>query len=229
VNNLISIFLQVRLDSSRLPGKALLKLADLTVIEHAMKALDSVSGDTRMLLTTDDSESELRPLAEKAGWGIFVGPKDDVLARFVLAARETGADRLVRATGDNPLVSAIMANRALKLSEKTGAHYAGFGEMPVGSGVEVIDVRALEEAWNEAADPYEREHVAPFLYRRPHRYRIEIPAAPREFRAPGTRITLDTDDDYSFLKSLYADLYRGVPLDLDIVVPYLKTRIADAG
>lgn len=193
-----------------------------------MRALNSVRGDQRMLLTTEDSESLLRPLAEQAGWGIFVGPKDDVLARFVLAARETGARRLVRATGDNPLVSAAMANAALTLSRETGAHYAGFGELPVGSGVEVIDVKSLEEAYSEAEDPYEREHVAPFLYRRPERYHIEIPTAPEEYRVSESRITLDTADDYEFLKELYKDLYRGEPLELDTIVPYLRERMANA-
>lgn len=194
-----------------------------------MTALNSVRGDHRMLLTTEDSESRLRPLAEKAGWGVFVGPKDDVLARYVLAARETGARRLVRATGDNPLVSAVMANAALELSDETGADYAGFGELPVGSGVEVIDVSSLEQAYTEAEDPYEREHVAPFLYRRPERFRIEIPPAPEQYRAPGTRITLDTADDYTFLKELYRALYDGEPLELDTVVPYLRKRAPNAG
>ena len=158
-----SVFLQVRLDSSRLPRKALLKLADLTVVEHAMRALDSVEADCRMLLTTLDSEAVLRPLAEKSGWGLFVGPRDDVLARYVLAAREVGADRLVRATGDNPLVSAIMANAALKLFDETGACFAGYSELPLGAGVEIVDVSSLEEAFDEATDAHEREPVSQFL------------------------------------------------------------------
>ena len=224
-----SVFLQVRLDSSRLPRKALLKLADLTVVEHAMRALDSVEADCRMLLTTLDSEAELRPLAEKSGWGLFVGPRDDVLARYVLAAREVGADRLVRATGDNPLVSAIMANAALKLFDETGACFAGYSELPLGAGVEIVDVSSLEEAFDEATDAHEREHVSPFLYHRPERYRIVVPPAPDGFRAPGTRITLDNPEDYAFLKRLYKDLYAGVPLDLDVVVPYLMQRAAYAG
>ena len=229
MDNLTSVFLQVRLDSSRLPRKALLPLADRPVVEHAMRALDGVEADHRMLLTTEDSVEELSPPANKAGWEIFVGPKEDVLERFVLAARKSGADRIVRATGDNPLVSASMANAALELSSRTGADYAGFSGLPVGSGVEVIDVSALEEAWSEAADPYEREHVAPFLYRRPERYRIEIPQAPDSFRAPGVRITLDTAEDYAFLQKLYAELYSGEVLDLDSVVPWLKNRGLDAG
>lgn len=215
------MFLQVRLDSSRLPRKALLELSGLTVVEHAMRALDRVEADNRMLVTTQDSETELRPLAEKCGWGVFVGSKDDVLGRYVLAARKTGADRLVRATGDNPLVSADMANAALRLFEDSGADFAGFSELPLGAGVEIVKTSSLEEAFEEAEDPYEREHVSPFLYRRPERYRIVVPPAPDGYRAPGSRITLDTPEDYNFLRKLYRELYKGVPLDLDLVIPYL--------
>ena len=194
-----------------------------------MSALSMVGADTRMLLTTEDSEGELRPLAEGCGWGLFVGPKDDVLARFVLAAREAGASTVVRATGDNPLVSPAMASAALDLSSASGAAYAGFRGLPVGSGVEVIRVACLEEAYAEAVDPYEREHVAPFLYRRPERYRIEVPEAPAGFSCPGGRVTLDTREDYAFLKDLFEELYDGRPLELDAVVPYLERRAADAG
>jgi spore coat polysaccharide biosynthesis protein SpsF len=117
-----------------------------------------------------------------------------------------------------------MAEAAIALSRDTGAAYAGFSLMPVGSGVEVINVASLETAWREAADPYEREHVAPFLYRRPERFRIEVPEAPVQFRAPGVRITLDTAKDYEELQMLFDTLYRGAPLDLDQVVPYLMQR-----
>jgi len=223
-----SIFLQVRLDSSRLPRKALLKLSDSTVVEHAMHSLDSVRAEQRTLVTTLDSESELRPLAEKCGWGLFVGSKDDVLSRYVLAARETGAARLVRATGDNPLVSAAMANAALDLFDETAADFAGFSELPLGAGVEIVRVACLEEAYEEAEDPYEREHVSPFLYRRPERFRIVVPPAPDGYRAPDGRITLDTPEDYEFLTQLYKDLYRGSPLDLDVVIPYLSQRTVNA-
>ncbi|RKX72838.1 MAG: hypothetical protein DRZ90_01750 [Spirochaetes bacterium] len=223
-----SIFLQVRLDSSRLPRKALLKLSGLTSIEHAMRALDAVEADHRMLVTTRDSQAALRPLADKAGWGIFVGSKDDVLERYILAARETGARRLVRATGDNPLVSAAMANAALRLFEESGADFAGYRDMPLGAGVEIVKVSSLEEAYTEAADPYEREHVSPFLYRRPERYRIVVPPAPDGFRAPDARITLDTPEDYEFLKNLFTELYTGSPLDLDVVIPYLVRSTVNA-
>lgn len=224
-----AIFLQVRLDSVRLPNKALLTLGDRTVIEHAMRALDAPAADHRCLLTSEDSADALRPYAESAGWDIFIGPKNDVLARYARAARRFGARRIVRATGDNPLVSPAMARAAMNLAEGTGAHYAGLDELPLGSGVEVIDGEALEAADREADDPYEREHVAPFIYRRPRRFRIEIAPAPPEYRCPRGRVTLDNTDDLAYLRRLYADLYTGVPLELDRVSPWVRNNPRDAG
>ncbi len=218
------VFLQMRLDSSRLPLKALLPLAGLPVAAHVMNALSRVKADIHMLLTTEDSRAELAPLAEKAGWRVFTGSKEDVLERYVFAARETGCSRIIRATGDNPLVSAYMANEAVLLAEKSGADYAGFASLPLGSGVEVIRAQALEEAWNEAEDPYEREHVAPFLYRHPERYKIMVPEAPERYRAPGSRVTLDTSEDYTFLQKLFAELYQGTPLELETVIPWLEAH-----
>lgn len=194
-----------------------------------MQALDQVRADLRVLLTTEDSAAELGPIAESAGWDVFIGSKDDVLDRYMTAARQFNADRIIRATGDNPLVSAEMANAAQDLAHRSGAAYAGFSELPVGSGVEVIRRAALEEAWSESQDPYEREHVAPFLYRHPERFKIVVDPAPEGFRSPGTRITLDTPDDYKLLAELFDRLYRGQPIGLKQVIPFLQNRLANAG
>lgn len=224
-----AVFLQVRLDSSRLPEKALLTLADRSVIEHAMAALKQVPADVHVLLTTEDSRDALQSRAEKNGFGLFAGPKDDVLRRFDLAAREVGADTVVRATGDNPLVSSAMARRALSLRSETGAVYAGYLGLPYGTGVEVVEVAALHEAAEKAEEVYEREHVTPYLYRRPEMYRLALPEAPPEFHYPEARVTLDTPEDYRFLETVYAEIYRGVPIDLHTLVPWLRNREKQAG
>ncbi len=216
-----AIFLQVRLDSGRLPRKALLDLAGLRVVEHAMCALNTVSANHRVLLTTGNSENEFLPIAQNSGWELFVGPEDDVLARFVLAARHYRSKFILRATGDNPLVSTVIAQTSLNLAAAADADYTGLTRIPVGAGVEVLKARALEDAHREAIDTFEREHVAPFIYRRPHRYKIQIPAARIEYQG-SARITLDTQEDYIALKKIFDKLYKGRPIDLDVLIPYLQ-------
>lgn len=217
-----SVFLQVRLDSSRLPRKALALLGGVPVVQRCFQALDRVRADRRVLVTEPASADDLEPLARASGWELFVGSKDDVLDRFVQAARATGTDTIVRATGDNPLVSAALANSLLDRHRSLGSDYSGYLGAPVGTGVEVLRVSALETAWSSGPDPYEREHVAPFLYRRPERFSIDRPGVPAPCRCPDGRVTLDTPDDLAYLRLLWETAYRGSPPEVEDLIPWLN-------
>lgn len=217
-----SVFLQVRLDSSRLPRKALALLGGVSVTQRCLEALNAVRADLRVLVTEPASASELEPLAREAGWEFFVGSKDDVLDRFVLAARSTGTGTIVRATGDNPLVSARLANSLLERHRSRSSDYSGFVGAPVGTGVEILDAAALERAWASSRDPYDREHVSPFLYRNPGLFSVDRPEVLGECRAPDTRVTLDTAEDLDYLRSLWEAVYRGTPPEVEDLIPWLS-------
>lgn len=223
------VFLQVRLGSSRLPGKALLPLEGDTVIGHAMRALGSVHAQVYLLLTDSESAGKLRPHAEKAGFDVFSGAKEDVLLRYSDAARMYGVDRIIRATGDNPLVSAELADSITALHEDAGADYSGFRGLPLGTGVECVEAAALFEAERSAVSRYDREHVCPYLYRHPERFSIHTPRAPGEYCLPEARVTLDTEEDYIRLKELYKSLYNGSPVPIGRLVPALSQYYPVAG
>ena len=218
------VFLQVRLDSSRYPRKALANLGGKTVVERCLEALNLVPAYVRVVVTEPKSVSALTPLAAGLGWEVFSGSESDVLDRFVQAARAFGCSTLVRATGDNPLVSARLAADLLMRHESEGADYSGFQGGPHGSGVEVIRASALETAWGSQPDAYEREHVCPFLYRRPERFRLFRPEVPAGCLLPQSRITFDTESDYEYLKALWSENYRGIPLEIEELLPWLKTH-----
>ncbi len=217
-----AVFLQVRLDSFRLPGKALLSLSGQTVIEHAMESLSEVKADTYQLLTDESSAAELSKYTEKFGFGVFAGPRDDVLRRYALAVREFDVDRIVRATGDNPLVSSELVNSILRLHDEAEADFSGFLGPPLGTCVEILNRESLLDADNKAADPYEREHVSPYLYRREDKYKIFRPQAPDPYVFPESRVTLDTKEDYIFLTRIFSELYNNKPVKTDDLVVWLK-------
>jgi len=201
-----ALILQARLDSSRLNGKALLPLGGRPIVFRVMEALAFVPCEKKILACPEDSVSAFAPLAEEAGFVLVSGPKDDVLARYCLAIRKSGADRIVRATADNPFVfidaAAAIDGEALEL----GADYSGYSGMPIGAGVESVASEALLRAEREAQAPYEREHVCPYLYRHPELFRLHRPLAPNRWQGPEYRITVDTREDYDRAKSLYERL-----------------------
>ena len=212
--------MQVRLASSRLPEKALLPLAGIPSIVHAMRALDAVPASHLVLLTDEASSSRLRPLAAECGYDLFVGDPDDLLRRYADAVRHYGVDTVVRATGDNPLVSAATAREALQLQDATGADYAGIIGTPYGTGVEVLRGPAILELDACSTDPTVREHVGPGFYGDTERFRVVTRKAAPTVYYPEMRVTLDTAADYNYIAGVFAALYRGVPIEVPELVAY---------
>lgn len=221
----IAVFLQARIGSSRLPGKALLSLGGRTVIGNAMKQLKKIKCRCHALLTDHESFGRFKPEAEKYGFLIFEGPAEDVLARYVLACRKYRVHTVVRATGDNPLVFGICAADIVEYHLKTDSDRSCFAGLPLGGGVEAVKVSALEEALRESSSSYDHEHVTSFLYNRPGRYKISMPECRKELWYPEGRITLDTADDFGYLKKIFSLLPEEDPCaDLPFLVRQLRAN-----
>jgi spore coat polysaccharide biosynthesis protein SpsF len=218
--NRSAVFLQVRLSSKRLPEKALLPLAGQSVIAHTMRALEELPVDHFVLVTDESSAPRLQAEAQRCGYDLFVGDPEDVLFRYVAAARRYEVDQIVRATGDNPLTSCAMARQAMQLQESTDADYAGITGTPYGTGVEVVKAAALEDLHVRTTDRYDREHVTPGLYQHQDRYTIVTRPAPAALSLPDMRVTLDTVEDYHYIAEIYRDLYRGRPIEIAELIAY---------
>ena len=216
-----SLFLQCRLDSTRLPGKALKPLGGLPLIERVMQALGKVNASPKVLLTTDDSAGRLRALAANQGFELFTGPKEDVLARFLLAASFYGTRQIVRATGDNPYVSSRLANSLLEDHLEKKADYSGYIGMPLGTGVEILRVEALEKAFRESDDPFDHEHVAPYLYNNPDLFAINRPDISGRYGFSQKKISVDTADDLALAQRIYEECGE-FPLEVDGLIKWLE-------
>lgn len=221
------VFLQVRVDSTRLPGKALLPLEDYTVIEQAMRSLKVVNADLFALLTDSSSVFQLVPLAEKWGFEVFVGDKENVLKRFADAIQYFSVSTVIRATGDNPLVSGKLANQILDYHHLKNADYSGFTGIPLGTGVEILKSEAILKANSLTDSSYEKEHVSPFLYFRDKEFVIKRVPVSAEYYCPDERVTLDTARDYYEIKQIYRQLYRGQPIDIQNLVSWFRLNITE--
>jgi len=205
----IAIVLQARIDSSRLPGKSLLPLGGETaVIFRVMESLNKVPAQLRVLACPEDSAAAFAPLADKAGFTLLAGPKDDVLGRYCLALRTFNIQRVIRATGDNPFVFADAADAINAEALALNADYAGYSGLPLGAGVESVSAAALLRAEAEAAAAYEREHVCPYLYAHPELFSLHRPLSPLRWQGVDIRLTIDTREDYERAQTLYAELDR---------------------
>jgi spore coat polysaccharide biosynthesis protein SpsF (cytidylyltransferase family) len=199
------IVLQARLGSRRLPGKALRRLEGISLLTRCLLRLVA-SGAAPVLLATTSRREDDALVAEAARCGVTSvrGPRDDVLARFAKATEIVQPRFVIRATGDNPAVDADGIGRVLAVLRCGGVDYVVEQGLPYGSAVEGIRAEALLEAAERATDPYDREHVTPFLKRPEMRHRVASPDAPLPVRRPDLRFTVDTPADFEWMARVFA-------------------------
>ena len=218
-----AVFLQVRMDSSRLPGKALKMLEGKTVIEHAMRALKMVPADHHVLVTARGDEGYFSEIAKKTGFGLYAGSRQDVLRRFINAGEIYKPDIIIRATGDNPLVAFEPASLLLKeMCLHPEWDYTAMKNLPYGSGVEVFRFKHLLKVADISDDPYDHEHVTPYIYNNPEKHVLKYLDAPENMR-DDSRVTLDTLEDFHNLTRIFKSLYRNSPIQITELVKYLKS------
>lgn len=193
---------QARMGSRRLPGKVLARIGDRPLILWTLAALSEVGPlDGIVVATTSQPEDEpLVSLLRDRSWQVHRGPSRDVLTRCWEAVAPAGPAFVVRVTADNPFIDPELVTAQIELAVNGGYDYVGGSGWPIGTAAEVATGAALEAAFHEATDPAEREHVMPFLYNRPERFRItQVP--PPDPSIPG-RFTVDTAEDLAFARAV---------------------------
>ncbi len=205
------VVLQARMGSTRLPGKVLRDLAGRPMLVLMLERLGPLVGhgvDELVVATSDGpGDDAIAAASRRAGVSVVRGPEADVLARFDQALADHPADTVVRLTADCPLIDPALVGQALDLHRRREAAYTSntlIRTYPDGLDVEVIEAAALGAAAVEATDPVEREHVTPFVYRRPGRFQL---AALRNPDPLGDeRWTVDTADDLADLDEVVSRL-----------------------
>lgn len=205
----VGILIQARVSSTRLPGKALLPLplgGDVTLFEQALRRARRATLVAEVAVAMPDSPADepLALLCQRASVRCFRGSETDVLARFHGAAQAFGFQHVVRLTADNPALDPAFIDEAVRAHLAGEADYTITEGLPLGMNVEVIRAAALALACHEAVDPAEREHVTPFVRRRPERFRLQT--VPIGGYDSSLRLTVDYPTDYAFQQLLYTAL-----------------------
>ncbi|HEY2358039.1 MAG TPA: glycosyltransferase family protein [Phenylobacterium sp.] len=204
--------LQARMTSSRLPGKVMAPLLGEPMIGRQVERLRRARRIDKLMVatSTDPSDDPLAAYCESLDVPVFRGPLDDVLERYRGAlSLNPQAKAVVRLTADCPLADPALIDEVIAHHYSAAADYTsntlGTRTYPHGLDTEVIRPAVLLQAAERAQDPYEREHVTPYVYRRPETFRLAGVA--RAESLAGLRWTVDLPEDLAFVRSVYAKLY----------------------
>jgi spore coat polysaccharide biosynthesis protein SpsF len=199
--------IQARMGSTRLPGKVLKDIHGQPMLWHVVERTRSAQALDEVVVATtiEPADDVIVTFCREHGVNSFRGSEQDVLDRYYQAADEYDAGAVVRITSDCPLIDPEVVDktvRAFLLEQPDFASNCVDRTYPRGLDNEVMTFGALELAWREARQKYQRAHVTPYMYENPGQFRILSVTGDEDYSA--YRWTVDTPEDLEFVRAIYA-------------------------
>lgn len=196
---------QARMGSTRFPNKVMQPICGTPMIGLLFERLSkSKHLDQIVLATTEDPRNiPLIQYIQEQGYVVHQGSENDVLDRYYHAAKNAGADVVVRITGDCPLIDSDLVDTVIDSYISSDVDYASNTLPPTypdGLDTEVFSFKVLELAWNQAKSPYDREHVTPFIRESDQFTRHNLVNGTDE---SGERWTVDELEDFAVVKRVF--------------------------
>jgi spore coat polysaccharide biosynthesis protein SpsF len=199
--NNIAIVLSARMASSRLPGKAMLPLGGVPIIQFILDRLRKSKYCEKVILATTKRPEDnlLAKLGQALNIQVFRGADKDVAARYIELANYFKLDWIVRVTGDCPFIDSITLDHCLSqwAPQEKEILWTTKSTFPIGIDYELISCAALNQEWSNMS-VIEKEHVTLRFYRSD----LEIFNLKRHFNPPknwpkvSAEFTIDTPEDY---------------------------------
>ncbi len=211
----IVIIIQARMNSSRLPGKVLLPILGRPMFSFQIERLKQVvlADEIVVATTVNDIDVPIVSFCVAEKLMCVRGAEDNVLSRYAIAALESKAEVIVRITSDCPLIDPDLVDELIGLYLKDDdTDYVSnmiFPTWPYGMAVEVFSADVLFQAAAEATDLAEKEHVTPFIYKRPERYQLRSVTRPENLSYH--RWTVDTPEDFELITKIITQIYPENP------------------
>jgi spore coat polysaccharide biosynthesis protein SpsF len=211
--NNISVIMQARMTSKRLPGKVLISICDKPIISHIIERLGTCNNISDIILAIADTKQNgvLEEYAKSIDCHFYRGSENDVLLRYYRTAEAFEVDTIVRITSDCPLVDPKIIDEMIDSYSSNTFNYMAVGiqgNFPRGLDAEVFSFETLKKVNIQAHLPYEREHVTPYIYQHPELFAIRFIEAQGKLRRPDLRLTVDTEEDLRFVKEIFKRLYN---------------------
>lgn len=208
----IIAIIQIRLDSTRLPKKAMLKILDKPILWHIYNRLKFCHNLDEIIISTGSSENnfEICDFAKKNNFLIFEGSETDLIDRLYQTAKKFNASAIVRITGDSPLVDPKIVDQVISAYKMNRNEYDIVSNckkltFPYGLEVEIFSIESLKKMWLKIKKPEVREWFPLFVEKNPKLFRILNISNSQDLSK--FRWTLDYEEDYKFVKAVYEQLY----------------------
>jgi|SaaInlStandDraft_2_1057019.scaffolds.fasta_scaffold20927_3 spore coat polysaccharide biosynthesis protein SpsF len=203
----ITVMIQARTGSTRLPRKALKEIEGKLIIWHMINRAKKIKSVQQIIIiTTKKKEDEIfLKIAQENGVFGFQGSEKDLLDRHYSCAKKFNADPIIRITSDCPLIDPCLVEKMLQVFLKKNYDYVTNREPPTypdGLDTEIFSFSALKKADKFSKMSSEREHVNPYIVKNPKKFKIFNYENKKDLSH--LRWTVDEKQDLKFVRQIYS-------------------------
>ncbi len=213
----VIVCVAARMKSTRLPKKAMSSLYGMPLIESLINRVSRAKIPKNIILCTSGNhqDDELADFVSDMGIDVFRGSELDVMDRFIKVADHEEADHIVRVTGDNPLTDPQLIDDMIQYHIKHDYAYTYTKDAPKGVKPEIISTRLLKWLYPQINGD-ESEYMT---------YQLMKLLNKGEFKSglgrESLRLTVDTQDDLEFVRSIY-NHFEGDPPPIKEIINWLN-------
>lgn len=227
------IIIQARMGSTRLPGKILKPFwKNKSILDIMLDNLHKVRNAKIIIATsTNPNNNQLVEYLTSKGELVYRGSENDVLNRFICAAKKFEVDSIIRICSDNPFLDYKGIETLIDMAKQSKADYIGVKVNGIpsikthfGFWGEFTTLDALKRVseTTENNTPA-HEHVTIHIYTHPEDYKcvwIDCPAYIQNHT--DIRLTIDTKEDFSNAQQVFNALIKKTEdFTLKDIVEYL--------
>ena len=233
----VGIIVQTRTGSSRLPAKVMMKADDeFLMIDYVINQLKhSKLHDEIVVATTNLKQDDvIFDYVTNRNILCFRGDEKNVLERHYQCAKKYAFSTIVRIPSDKPLIDPTIVDSVIeKFSSNKFDYVANFGVIkknnelvvnstyPSGTEVEMFSFEALETTWKNAITSEEREHVTPYIYLHPEKFKIHTINLLKDFS--DLRWALDYESDMKLIREIISKI-KNRPILMNDIISLLENN-----
>ena len=205
--------IEARMNSSRLPGKVLLKAGGIPLLLHLTNRLKKVKIiDDLIIATTKKIEDDvIVDFARSNNIKFFRGSENDVMSRVIGAAESLNADVVVEVTGDCPIIDTSIVEQIIKTYLNNNVDYVSNvhkRSYPDGMDVQVYSLKTLKKSSSMTKKKLHREHVTLHIRENTKLFSRINCISPEYLYWPDLGLTLDEYSDYILLKKIIENFIK---------------------
>jgi spore coat polysaccharide biosynthesis protein SpsF len=225
----VSIIIEARLGSKRLPNKIIYRIKKYLFLEYLIKRLKQSKTINEIIIATTNlpQDNKIVQIAKKNKIKFYRGSENNVLKRVIDTAKYFKCKTIARVTSDCPIIDVGIIDQAVQIFKFNECDYLSNSWIrgyPDGMDIEIFELKTLIKSYKLAKTKRSREWITWSIRKNPKIFSHINLIPPQELYWPELCLTLDEYDDYLLLKKIILHFKERLDFNCHDVIELLKDK-----